>query len=300
MNEKNVEFFSTLLNVDADTVKGASEDGTLGEKITALGMMNKADVDTLKSNLSREVKTAHISELEELAKKGELPQELYKPINGAVFEKLEKKLSKEYNVSDYDGLDDLLAKAIKNTAKPDDTKLQEQLDKIAALQDANTKLVSEKDEAVKKASDDKNSWILNKEKTDYINQVPFDFSDVDENELDNVTSKRRDILSNVFDAQFQLGFKEDKITVFKDGNPMLNEATYEPVPISDVLKKTALELGLKLKSPETGGQGGSSSGQNNSRFKDVDEFNSYCASNGIVPTSAEGLKLLKDSGLKLF
>jgi molybdopterin converting factor small subunit len=299
MNEKDVAFFGTLLNLDTETVNSAVEDGTLGEKITALGLMKKSDVDTLKENLKREVRSQHLAELEEAAKKGELPQEIYKPINGAVLEKLEKKLSKEYDVNDYEGIDDLVAKAIKNTAKPDDTKLQELLSKVTALQTANEKLVSEKDEIKTQLTKEKNDWILGREKTDAINQVPFDFSDVDENELESVEQQRKEILKSVFDAQYTLGFKDEKITIFdKNGNPKLNEATMEPVPLSDVLIKTATTLGQKLKSPESGGQGGSSSGKKNSQFQNVDDYVAYCESKGIQPSSPEGMALAAKSGLK--
>lgn len=300
MKEQDVTFFGTLLNIEPEAVKTAIEDGSLGEKVTALEMMNKTDVETLKGNLKTQVRAEHLTELEESAKKGELPQELYKPINGAVLEKLEKKLSKEYDVAEYNGIDDLVAKAISNTAKPDDTKLQEQLEKIRKLQEANTTLSEEKETAVKKANDEKNDWILNKEKSDFINQVPFDFSDVDQKELESVTAERREILKNVFDSQYNLAFKDEKVTVFKDGNPLLTDTTFEPVPISDVLQKTAAKLGLKLKSPETGGQGGQSSGSNGSQFKDIEEFEAYCRTKNIVSTSTAGIALLKKSGLKLY
>jgi molybdopterin converting factor small subunit len=300
MKDNDVAFIGTLLGQDTESVKGAIEDGTLGDKITALGLVSKSDVDKLKTNLTRDVKASYLAELEESAKKGELPQEIYKPVNGAVLEKLEKKLSKEYAIADFEGIDDLVAKAIKNTAKPDDTKQQENLDKIEALKTANTKLVSERDEVEVKLTKEKNDWILNREKTDVVNSVPFDFSDVNEDDLESVTAQRKEILANVFDAQYTLGFKDDKITVFKDGSPLLNEATYEPVPLSDVLIKTATTLGQKMKSPESGGQGGQSSGKKGSQFKNVDEFYAHCQDKGIQPTSSEGMAILKKSELKLY
>lgn len=300
MKDNDVAFFGTLLNTDAESVKSAIEDGTLSEKITALGLMKKSDVETLKENLTREAKSSYLLELEESAKKGELPQELYKPIHGAAMEKLEKRLSKEYNISEYEGIDDLVTKAIKNSAKPDDTKLQEHLEKMEKLQEANKTLVSEKEEIKEQLTKEKNDWIFGREKSDAINQVPFDFSDVDEKELESVIAQRKEILSNVFDAQFTLGFKDEKLTVFrKNGEALLNDATFEPIPISDVLTKTATTLGQKLKSPESGGQGGKSSGGTSSRFKDHDEFNAYCQSKGIQPSSPEGMKIYKESGLKL-
>ena len=292
MKENDVTYFSTLLNIDAEAVKGAAEDGSLGEKITALGMTSKADVEELKTNLTQQVRNTYLSELEESAKKGELPQELYKPINGAVLEKQEKKLAKEYGVTEYDGFDDLVAKAIKNTAKPDDTKAQELLEKIGKLQEANTNLVAEKEDAVKAVKEEFNQKSLSRELTDYINRVPFDFSDVEEKDLDSVTAERREILKSVFESQNKLAYNDDKITVFQDDKPLLVEHTLAPVPISDVLRKTASKLGMKLKSPDTGGQGGSSSGGNGSAtFKDVEEYNALCKAKGIGSTSAEGLKI---------
>jgi len=292
MKENDVTYFSTLLNIDAEAIKGAAEDGSLGEKITALGMTSKADVEELKTNLTQQVRNTYLSELEESAKKGELPQELYKPINGAVLEKQEKKLAKEYGVTEYDGFDDLVAKAIKNTAKPDDTKAQELLEKIGKLQEANTNLVAEKEDAVKAVKEEFNQKSLSRELTDYINRVPFDFSDVEEKDLDSVTAERREILKSVFESQNKLAYNDDKITVFQDDKPLLVEHTLAPVPISDVLRKTASKLGMKLKSPDTGGQGGSSSGGNGSAtFKDVEEYNALCKAKGIGSTSAEGLKI---------
>lgn len=292
MKENDVTYFSTLLNIDAEAVKGAAEDGSLGEKIIALGMTSKADVEELKTNLTQQVRNAYLGDLVESAKKGELPQELYKPINGAVLEKQEKKLAKEYGVTEYDGFDDLVAKAIKNTAKPDDTKAQELLEKIGKLQEANTNLVAEGKAAQDALKEEFNQKALTRELNDYINQVPFDFSDVEEKDLESVTAERREILQSVFESQNKLAYSDDKITVFQDDKPLLVEHTLAPVPISDVLRKTASKLGMKLKSPDTGGQGGSSSGGNGSAtFNDVDEFHALCKSKGIGTTSAEGLKI---------
>jgi hypothetical protein len=117
MNEKDVAFFGTLLNETEDNVKQYIEDGTLGEKVSGLGLLNKSQVETLKSNYASEVKNGYLAELAEQAKRGEVPQDLYKPIHGAVLEKTEKALSKKYEVADYDGFDDLVDKAIKGEGR---------------------------------------------------------------------------------------------------------------------------------------------------------------------------------------
>lgn len=299
MKEKDVAFFSALLNEDAETVQKYAEEGTLSDQLGEF--VPKEQVDKLKVNLSKEVRESHLNELTEQAKKGELDGDLYKAIKGASYQMLEKDLSKEYGVEDYDNVRDLISKAItNNTTKTDDAKLKEYEDKITRLQEANTKLVSEKDEAVKQARNEYESKILSREKSDYVSKIPFDFSDVEDTELDKTKESRQKIVADVFDARYSMEFKDDQIVVKdKDGNALMNEATYDPIPPSDVMRKIAYELGIKLKSPESGGQGGQSSGKKSSRFKDVDEFEKYCQDKGIVPTSAEGLTLLRESGLKL-
>ena len=57
----------------------------------------------------------------------------------------------------------MIDKAINNAAnKPDETKLVELQEKIQHLQDANTKLVSDKDEEADRVNTEKNDWILNR------------------------------------------------------------------------------------------------------------------------------------------
>jgi hypothetical protein len=301
MNEKDVAFFGTLLGIDAGEVKTLAEAGSLGDKIKALGLVSKDDVEKLKTNLRKEVREVHLSELVEQAKKGELDGDLYKAVKGASYEMLEKELAKEYNVQDFNGVKDLVAKAIKNnTAIPDDKKLQELTEKVERLQEANIKLVTEKDEAVQAAKQEYEGKILAREKTDFVSKLPFDFSDVEEKDLETVTATRRKILTDVFDARYQMEFKNDKILVKgRDGNPLMNEATYEPIPVSDVLKKIASELGLKLKSPESGGQGGKSSGGTSGKFASPEAYFKYCESKGLNPTSPEAMKIRAERGIEM-
>jgi hypothetical protein len=299
MKDSDVAFFSELLNLEADVVKGAFEEGTLGTRVKD-AVMAKSDVETLKKNLANEVKSAYLDELAEGAKKGEVPQALYKPIHGAVFEKLEKTLSRKHDIADFDNVEDLVEKAIsKNKGQSNDTKELDDL--IAELKEANKKLVKEKEEAEKRITHDYESKILKRDLNDYINNVPFDFSDVEEADMDKVSSIRKRTLTSVFETTYTPELIDGKIIVKdKDGDVLKNEATREPIPVSDVLSSLAKEVGLKLISPESGGQGGKSSGSKSSLFKSVDDYISYCEDKGIQPTSAEGLKLLKESGLKLY
>lgn len=302
MNDKDVAFFGTLLNESGDNVKQYAEEGTLGEKVSALGLLNKSQVDTLKENYAKEVRSSHLTELADLAKKGEIPQDLYKPINGAVLEMKEKAFSKKYGIADYEGFDDLVEKAIsKNKGQSDDKRLQEMEVLIDELKGANKTLLKEKEEAEINIRADFESKMMSRDMDDLMNRVPFDFSDVDADDLDKTSEIRKRMLRNTFDATYDTKLADGKLIVTdKKGEALKNPATLEPIPATDVINSLAKELGMKLKSPESGGQGGSSSGNSGSRFKNVDEFSAYCRDNGIVPTSAEGLKLLRESGLKLY
>jgi len=169
------------------------------------------------------------------------------------------------------------------------------------LKEANTKLVTEKDDAVKDAETKFQGQIMTRDMDKYYDDIPFDLADVEEDKLKETKAIRKRTLKSVFETTYSTELVEGKIIVKdKQGDVIKTKATLEPVPVSDVLVGLAKDLGQKLTSPESGGQGGSSSGQKGSRFKDQDEFEKYCAGKGILTTSAEGLKILADSGLKLF
>lgn len=294
MEKNDVEFFGSLLNEKPETVEKYAEEGTLGEKVKSLNLMNSGEVDTLKTNLTRQVKENHINELVEDAKNGNVDKNLYGVIKGSVTEKNEKSLAKEYGVDSYSGLNDLVSKAIsKNKGQPDDTKIQELTQKVSDLQGINQGLVTEKETAVSEAKKEYEGKILTRDKKDMINRIPFDFSDIEQSDLDKITGQRKQIVESVFDARYTIGFEGDKVVAFtKEGEMVKNTATLEPVPVLDVMNKIPIELGIKIKSPEAGGQGGSSSGGNGSApFKSLNDFKAYIEERGILATSAEGIKL---------
>jgi len=301
MKENDVAFFGTLLGIGPEVVEGLITDGLLSDKVKA-AVMNLKDVETMKGNYAKEVKTTYLNELSESAKKGDIPQELYKPIHGAVSEKLEKALSKKFNVADFESVEDLVSKAISiNKGQSDDTKLTELQTLNTDLQEANKRLVKEKEEAEKRIKGEFESQLINRDLTDLYNNVPFDLSDVKEDELDAAKDTRKFVLKGVFETNYSTKMDEGKLVVTdKKGEMLKDPNTFAPIPVSNVLTDLAKKAGLKLKSPESGGQGGSSSGNKGSRFKDVAEFYSYCSEKGIAPTSNEGLVILKDSGLKLY
>jgi len=302
MEKNDVEFFGSLLNAKPEEVEQYASEGKLGEKIKSLNLMNSGEVETLKANLTKQVKEDHINELAEEAKGGNIDKTLYGIIKGSVIEKTERNLAKEHGIDSYDGLNDLVSKAIsKNKGHTDDTKIQELTTKITSLQEINQNLVTEKDTAVGEAKKEYETKILTRDKKDMINRIPFDFSDVDQDDLDKITGQRKQIVESVFDARYNLIFKDDKVVAQdKEGNVVINPATLEPVPVLDVMQKIPVELGIKIKSPESGGQGGSSSGgSGTAQFKSIEEFGAYCEQHKILPTSKEGVELWAKRGPKL-
>ena len=286
MEKHDVEYFGTLLNEKPEAVEQAITDGTLSEKVKALSLMGSDDIETLKTNLTKEVKDNHIGELVDAAKGGDVDKDLYGVIKGSVIEKTERLLSKEHGIDDFKGINDLVLKAIsKNKGQPDDTKIQELNTKITDLQDANVKLVSEQKTAVNDANVRADNRVLERDKRDLVNGIPFDFSDVDEKDLKEKSRQRKQIVESVFDARYVLVFQDNKVVVHdKDGNLIKNQATMEAIPPSEVMNLIPNDLGIKIKSPEGGGQGGSSSaGKGDAKFANYPEFQAYCNQLGLNP-----------------
>ncbi len=292
MKDNDVAFIGTLLGLETDAVNSAIEDGTVGDKITALNLMGSDQVETLKTNLTKDVKETYFGELVEQAKTGELPPDLYKPIHGAVFEKTEKELAKTYEV-DKGTLMEMIAKISTNGRSNDNKQL---LDKITGLQEANENLVKEKDDGIAAVKTEYKGKSLSRDKADQLRSVPFDFSDVEDAKLEATKQSSHKLLNDVFDARFSLDFSDDKLVVKgKDDKILKDPVTLEPLPVLNVMKDLASELRFKLISPETGGQGGKSSGGNgNAAFTSKADFDKHCEEKKINPTSVEGLKLWKE------
>ena len=72
----------------------------------------------------------------------------------------------------------------------------------------------------------------------------------------------------------------------------------EPVPVSEVFVRIANDLNIKMKSPESGGQGGKSSQSNQSGnvtgIKTAEDYNNYRESKGIIANSSEDVELMRE------
>jgi hypothetical protein len=303
LKENDVAQISEQFGLTKDIVEASANDGTLGQRIKdaikdQVVYKDQAEFEKFKTNHGTDVTNKYFADLVEKAKKGDIPQDLYAPIKGAALQQFERETAKKHGVETYENVNDLIDQLVKKSANG---KGNEDLErKIDELKKTNLNLAKEKDEAITTVTNEYKAKFLSKEKDEAINLVPHDFSNVKPDELESRKLSTQKTLKNVFDADYKLDYDENNMpVVLKDGEIIRNDLTHDPVPVLDVMIETAKAIGQQLTSPDTGGQGGSSSGSSNAAFHDADSFYKHCASIKINPTSPEGLKLLADSGVKL-
>jgi len=302
MKENDVAYISEQFGIEKEIVEASIADGTLSTRIQDATkdriVYKKDEFEAFKSNHESEVTNKYFTDLVEKSKKGDIPTELYKNIKGAAYQQLERDLSKRLGVSEFTDINDLIDKALITSAngKGDEGLIKQ----VEELKRANLELKELGDNAVKTVEQKYKDMSLTKDKSSLLNSVPFDFSNVAADQLDSAKQKTQTLLKSVFDSEYTLDYNADgKLVVLKGGEVVKNNATLDPVPAQDVFINLAKEYNLKLTSPDTGGQGGKSSGQNNTLFNSVEEYEAYCKENKISTMSAEGIAMLKKSGLKL-
>jgi hypothetical protein len=301
MIDKDVTEISQLFSIEKEIVEASEKDGTLSQRIKDSLAKKKIyspdEFDKFKSNYAKEVQDTYFNELVEKTRKGDAPNELHKVVKGAVLQQKEREYSQKYGITEYDGFDDLVEKAIRKTTATGNKAETEQL--IKDLKAANVKLLEEKDNAVKEVEQRFKNQSIERDKRDLISRVPFDFSDKKSDEIENAKTKTQNILKSVFDQEYILDYDEKNRLVVKDkeGKIKKNQATLEPVDPSNVLVELAKDYNLKLTSPDRGGQGGQSSRNSGPAFSNYDEYVTYCKANGKDIYDKEMMKLWKASGL---
>ena len=280
LNENAIVSLSGLLNTDKDTVIKAitGEDSAAIDEVTKnLVVRTKADAEKYELNLLSDFKQKHVAELKEKAKKKELDPELYNFFKGNIAEEFERKLSKNFGVDEFEGFDDLMTK-IKNSKSTD----EETKKMIADLQARNNELATEKEAAIKEAQLNFNSELL-KMKTDAVyKSIPLDYAD-------EAKEKQLSLLKNTIAQTYD--FKVDGgniVTIDKDGNVLKDKNTLEPVSFNDVVLQIAKAYDFKIKSPESGGQGGNSSAGEAGKGMSFDE---YRKSKGVKAFTSDADKL---------
>lgn len=303
MKDNDVAYISEQFGIEKSIVEASVNDGTLSQRIkdslSAKVVYDKPAFDSFKKNYEADVKTSYFNELVEKAKVGDIPQDLYKPIKGSTFQQLERDLSKKFDIQEFKNVEDLIEKAITKTSA--NGKQQPELDKlINDLRQANIKLKEEKENAVMTVQNEYKSKFLNTEMNQVLEQIPFDFTDAKADEIADKKQNVQTILKSVFNGEYKLDTdSQGRTIVLKGADVLKNQATLEPLPLKDVLTNLANKFNLKLTSPDTGGQGGKSSGsKSNASFTDVEGFRAYCVANNLHPHSPEALKIWKDAGIQ--
>jgi hypothetical protein len=296
MTKEDVAGIAQLFELKEEIVEGSVKDGTLSTRIKdALAgkvVYAKDEFDKFKKNLAAEANETYFNDLVEKSRKGDIPAELYKNVKGQSLQQKERELSRKYEVSDYSGLDDLIEKAIgKTTANGKQPELEQQ---IKDLKEANKKLLSDKENAIKDVEAQYRSKALDRDKRDFLSRVPFDLSDKKAEEVEAARQKIQNLLLGVFDADYRLDYDEKGkvVVVDKENKIKKNQATLEPVDPSSVMAELAKEYGLKLISPDRGGQGGQSSRSSGQSFTDINTYLEYCKANNLEPGSKEATKLI--------
>jgi len=302
MNENDVASIAEQFGLDKEIVEASAKDGTLSQRIKdAMNekvVYNKNEFETFQTNLKAKTEESYFAQLVENAKKGDLPQDLYAPVKGAAYEQLERDLAKKYEVNDYRDVQDLIEKAVKKSSAnvKGGEDFERQLDE---LKQANLRLEEEKKNALQEVEQKYKLQAIDKEKSSLLNSVPFDFSGLKSEEVDSVKKKTQTMLKSVFDTTYELDYNDKGALVVrkKDGEVLVNNATLDPVPASDVMVNLAKEYNLKLASPDSGGQGGRSSAGSGKSYASVEEFEADMAAKGISSTDPAYIKHYKASGL---
>jgi len=296
--ENSVTALGQLLGLEPEVVKGALEDDSLVSRINDFKENNriqkKADFEKFETNLRKETEDAYYQKLINDAKSGDLNGDLYKTIKGMALQMTEKDLAKRYGVENYKNLQDVIDQVKQSSGGTDDEKVKDLTDKINELKEANLKLEKKAEDAVSEEKRKYKTRFLETELSQAVGTLPFDFDGLGAEEKQAAQNTTKEIISSVFATRYKLGTDDDysAVTVSdKNGDVVKSEATREPVPVTDVLVKLAKELNMKLKSPEKGGQGGSSSQSSTSTsFASEADLNDAIAAGKIDPYSKEALE----------
>jgi len=300
MKDNDVASIAKQFNLDKEIVEASVEDGTLSQRIADSMKGKKVYTDeefnSFKTNFQSEVINTYFNDLVEKAKKGDLPQDLYKPVKGAAYQQLERELSEAYGVKEFQDVKDLVEKAVKSSANTSggDEELKRQID---ALKQANLSLKQEKENAVNEVETKYKKDALTREQKTLLDSIPFDFSGFKSDELEAAKERQQTLLKGVFDQSYSLDYINGQVVVKRGEEIVKNEATLDPVPASNVFVNLAKEYNLKLKSPDTGGQGGTSSRNSAGQYGSIEDFYADMKSKGIEQSDPKFVEAWKESGL---
>lgn len=210
-----------------------------------------------------------------------VPKPLYSKIAAAVIESKEKTIAKKYEITEYNGLEDLFEKAQSkiNNGKGNQDEKDRQIETLKATV---LKLEQEKDEAVKTERTKYESEFISRDFTTALKTLPLDYEG-------DVLEKQSKLLQSAFSNEFKLGRKGEKTVVLDASGNLVADKVGEPMPVSEVVKSFATGYGFKMKEPDQGGRGAGSS-TTGSPLKGRN-FDDVLAERGIKPMTDEADKV---------
>ena len=272
MKENDVAKLASLLQKQPDEISTALENGGVSEFIdnfvSGNSIMPVGDFETFKANYEKQV-------VEKLSTSDKLPKVLYDRIKGTVLEMKEKELAQKFDISDFNGIEDLVEKVVQTKAKnPEDvTKLRAKIDELSETHRVEV-------DNLRRANDQR---YVDFRINEVVGQVDIDAEG-------KMLENQRRILSTMLKNEYGFIVKDDSVVATKAGEPIVNNKL-EPIPLNDVVRDFAKEI-VKLKSPDGGGRGEGSSAHG-ATVKSV-VLKDYMQKNNIRPNSSELASAIKD------
>lgn len=266
MKEKVLAKLASLLKITPDVVKTAIEADDTGFIEEWEGKHQFFTPD----ELTRKLNNAKQEAIDSLGTKGEpLPSNVYNRAKGDAFEKAEKDIAKDYGLTEWDGLKDLVARIVTQEKAAGKGDINEAVrSKDEKIEDLRTRLKTALEEKDKEIADVKTRFddqLVDMEINSAVDELPIDAEG-------ETLANQRDILKTMFKNKHKLERREDR-TVVSDvnGNPIKNRLG-DPVGIAEVLKDFAPKW-VGLKSDPEGGRGGSSTDISKSQgLKSINNF----------------------------
>lgn len=292
MNKKLIVSISGILKTDASVIeaelqKADGDDSILqAYKDKYPNTYTAVELHTLIDNANKK----YLAEYD--PKPGEIPAKLYNTVKLATLLPIEKSIATKHGITDYVGLDDLLAKVSEKHLTGDKGKIEEiTKQQIETLKKANETLLREKEDGIKAAEEKYNSELIGRDLSSALTGLPLDYED-DADATKSVLKKQMNLVDSTFKQSYKVE-RRDGITVVldADGKPVV-DALGSPKKVSDVMNDLAKDYGFKLKTVDPGNRGlpGSppNTGANSLKGK---EWDAVLKEKGVTPLTEAADKL---------
>jgi hypothetical protein len=283
MKENSVAALAGLLGITADVINESVEKDEIGGLIENWKKDKKIYTE---AELGKLIENKSVEYLDNLTTSGEkIPQKLYNHVKGNAFEVFEKKLAKQYGITEYEGSDDLVAKIAEKNNGKDDSEKDKEIDRLKKLV-LDTENEKKQIKVEERGKYDK--LIVDQHLTEDVNKIDIDAED-------EALLNQRKILRTMFEKEYEVKREDGQPVAYKDGQRVNNKVS-DPMPISEILLDFAPKM-VKIKDVPNGGRGdGTPETQNNAKsFKSMEEFNAYCEKHEIKPYSEDMIKLQKEA-----